>query len=147
MAQPSYILFFLDLIKKKRKALQTGNYKHAAEVCSKIAAHYSESGEYDSALEEFTEERENWQRIGRRMEAASAGRMMGEMYMQLGEYEKALELQNKYLSVARAEKNDIEQQRAYATLGRLYLYMGESDHKALNLAEKMFLKALLVCKS
>lgn len=57
------------------------------------------------------------------------------------------------LEVAREEEDKLEQQRAYATIGRIYLVMGQEEDDsqkregALQLAERMFVKSLNLCKT
>lgn len=143
------LISFVAYQKKKRNALRDGNYRVAAEMSNKVASHYHNNGDYEDAYQEFQEERDSWRRVNSKMDEGRAERMMGEMKMLVGEFEEALQLENRYLAKAKEENDKIEEQRAYATIGRIYLIMGQSEEsrKSFQLAEKMFLKSLLVCKT
>lgn len=132
---------------------------------------YSESGDYGSAIEQFTDEFHAYKRLGLKMEAGHAERMIGEMLMYQGEYDSALIRAKNYLSkhftrlfgekiinfsfveTAVEERNKVEEQRAYATIARIHLVHGQSEEdpvnrrRIINLAQKAFLEAALLCKT
>lgn len=57
------------------------------------------------------------------------------------------------LETAVEERNKVEEQRAYATIARIHLVHGQSEdegttrQRIINLAQKAFLEAALLCKS
>uniref|UniRef100_A0A336LVF7 CSON005624 protein n=1 Tax=Culicoides sonorensis TaxID=179676 RepID=A0A336LVF7_CULSO len=139
--------------RKKRQAQRDHNWKQVAECSNKLGALYSDCGDYESAITQFKDEFTAYKSLGMKMQAGHAERMIGEMLMYQAEYDSALKFAQNYLKTAVEERNQVEQQRAYATIARIHLVHGQSEeeeskrHRIINLAQKAFLEAALLCKS
>lgn len=126
------------------------------------------TGHYASAIEEFVAVADIYKETGKRIDYASANRMIGEAYMQIREFDKALEYQQIHLGVfcfslrrvfilffeadvAVQEKNSLEEQRALANMGHIYLtkYLdipNNPNKSSLSSAYDCFMKSLDACK-
>ena len=62
---------------------------------------YFESGRFDDALQEYTEQLQICNILEDKLNIAVAHRMIGEIYANLGTYEEALKHQNHYLGLFR----------------------------------------------
>lgn len=138
------------LIKKKKRVKRDGNLQQLAEIVKELGDVYFESGKYEDALQEYTEQLEICNILEDKLNIAVAHRMIGEIQVDLGIYEKALEHQNLYLEGAKEIKNLLEEQRAYATLGRTYFCWAESlpsekKSDALTNARKAYMKSIHLC--
>lgn len=110
----------------------------------------------DAALSEFNQESRLRKTLDSQLDFARANRMIGEVLMLKGRYDEALKHEHIYLRIAKDTDDLVEQQRAYATIGRCYLLKAEDDSVTdsdptdpggeYKLAEKSFLKSLLICK-
>lgn len=90
--------FFLELLRKKQRAINEKNTQQLAQICRKLGDMYGENQKHQDALEQYREEAKAYNNINMRLEAARANRMMGEMYMLLENFDEALKYGLKYLS-------------------------------------------------
>ncbi|XP_076299683.1 tonsoku-like protein [Lasioglossum baleicum] len=140
------------LIKKKKRAKRDGNFQQLAVVVKELGDIYFETGKYEDALQEYTEQLEVCNMLDDKLNVAVAHRMIGETQANLGAYEEALKHQNHYLEGAKETNSLLEEQRAYATLGRTYFCWGESlvedsDNRPeiLSNARKAYMKSIRLC--
>ncbi|XP_033323798.2 tonsoku-like protein isoform X1 [Megalopta genalis] len=140
------------LIKKKKRVKRDGNLQQLAVVVKELGDIYFETGKYEDALQEYTEQFEVCSIINDKLNVAVAHRMIGEIQANLGAYEEALKHQNHYLEGAKEMNSLLEEQRAYATLGRTYFCWGESlvekseeRPEILCNARKAYMKSIRLC--
>lgn len=69
-----------------------------ALACKNLGNWYHENQDYNKALENYREEAEAYQILGKPMEKAIAHRMIGEVYMLLEDFDQALQHERIYLS-------------------------------------------------
>lgn len=107
---------------------------------------------YQDAIAEHESELALSQALDDRIGSAIACRKVGECFSEIGEFEKALNYQKRYLDLAKACDDTLEEQRAWATLGRTYFLKSEAVrerpavNKASQQAEKAFIHSLEVCE-
>ncbi|XP_076621722.1 tonsoku-like protein isoform X1 [Colletes latitarsis] len=139
------------LLKKKKRVKRDGNFQQLAEVVKELGDLYFETGKFEDALQEYTEQLEVCSILEDKLNIAVAHRMIGEIHTNLNNYEEALKHQNNYLEGAKEIKNLLEEQRAYATLGRTYFCWAESlvesekKTEALKRAKKAYMKSIRLC--
>lgn len=127
-----------------------------AELCHKLGNFFMTQSKLDAALSEFNQESRLRKTLDSQLDFARANRMIGEVLMLKGRYDEALKHEHIYLRIAKDTDDLVEQQRAYATIGRCYLLKAEDDSVIdsgptdpggeYKLAEKSFLKSLIICK-
>ncbi|XP_076171863.1 tonsoku-like protein isoform X2 [Ptiloglossa arizonensis] len=140
------------LLKKKKRVKRDGNLQQLAEVVKELGDIYFETGKFENALQEYTEQLEICSILEDKLNIAVAHRMIGETHANFGSYEEALEHQNQYLEGAKEISNLLEEQRAYATLGRTYFCWAESlaekSEKKITVlisAKKAYVKSIRLC--
>lgn len=86
-----------ELIRRKKKALNSSNRRALAEAYNDLATYYYKHNRYSDALEEYKSEASIVKDLGFQMEWGTCNRMIGEMYMLLAEFEKALKYEHRHL--------------------------------------------------
>lgn len=76
-----------------------GNLQQLAMVVKELGDIYFETGKYEDALQEYTEQLEVCNILNDKLNVAVAHRMIGEIQAILGTYEEALKHQNHYLGL------------------------------------------------
>lgn len=88
---------FLELQRKKRRAIADNNIQQLATVCKNLGDYYHENQQLENALDAYTEEANAYGRLGKVMEKARAHRMIGEMYMLLENFGDAMKHEKIFL--------------------------------------------------
>lgn len=88
---------FLELLKRKNKALNSSNKKNVAEICNELGDYYYKKFEYEKALLEYKSSAKVYLELKMKLENAKLHRMIGEVYMFLAEFKKALKHNEIYL--------------------------------------------------
>lgn len=86
-----------ELIRRKKKALNSSNRRALAEAYNDLASFYYKHNRYSDALDEYKSEASIYKDLGLRLEWGTSNRMIGEMYMLLAEFDKALKYEERHL--------------------------------------------------
>lgn len=86
-----------ELIRRKKKALNSSNRRALAEAYHDLASFYYKHNRYSDALDEYKSEASIYKDLGLRLEWGTSNRMIGEMYMLLAEFDKALKYEERHL--------------------------------------------------
>lgn len=90
-------MFYVELLRKKRRAIADNNIQQLAVTCNSLGDHYHENQQYENALDAYTEEARSYERLKKPMDKARAHRMIGEIYMLLENFDDALKHEKIYL--------------------------------------------------
>lgn len=96
---PNKLWFSIELLKRKKKALNGSNRRVLAEAYNDLATFYYKHNRYDDALDEYKNEASVCKELGLRMEWGTCNRMIGEMYMLMAEFDKALKYEEHHLGM------------------------------------------------
>lgn len=90
-------MFFSELQKRKRKALNDNNKQLLISSCTDLADIYIKRGEYNSAIAEYKILADLYNAESNKIEFAKINRGIGEAYMGLHNFNKAMEYLKIYL--------------------------------------------------
>jgi predicted ATPase len=118
---------YQSAIRTYEKLLKLTSDKNSqSETIMKIGRVFQNRGEYENAIQKFTDALNMAGELGNNILKARINGYMGKIQLRKGEYEKALNLQMGYLEESRkvGEKKEVGQ--AYMNLGGVYWHM--NDH-------------------
>ncbi|XP_070320427.1 tonsoku-like protein isoform X3 [Odocoileus virginianus] len=135
-----------QLSKAKAKAQRSGRLREEASVCHQLGELLASHGCYAEALREHQHELQLLETTDDPLGCAVAHRKIGERLAEMEDYSAALQHQHRYLELACALSNHVEQQRAWATIGRTHLdiYDHDQSQDALQQAQDAFEKSLAI---
>ncbi|XP_027416208.1 tonsoku-like protein isoform X1 [Bos indicus x Bos taurus] len=135
-----------QLSKAKTKAQRSGQLREEASVCHQLGELLASHGCYAEALREHQQELQLLETTDDPLGCAVAHRKIGERLAEMEDYSAALQHQHRYLELACALSNHVEQQRAWATIGRTHLdiYDHHQSQDALQQAQDAFEKSLAI---
>ncbi|OWK04469.1 TONSL [Cervus elaphus hippelaphus] len=135
-----------QLSKAKAKAQRSGRLREEASVCHQLGELLASHGCYAEALREHQHELQLLETTDDPLGCAVAHRKIGERLAEMEDYSAALQHQHRYLELACALSNHVEQQRAWATIGRTHLdiYDHDQSQDTLQQAQDAFEKSLAI---
>lgn len=129
-------------------AYRKKDLSNASRICNNLGDRYSKINRHDTALTYHREELRLCDSTSDAAGSAVAHRKMGECLAALHNFKDALKEVQKYLSLARSQKNAVEVQRGHVTEGRVwYLRYTSGPRKTeyLTRAEQCYRTAQTAC--
>ncbi|CAG7787116.1 unnamed protein product [Allacma fusca] len=115
------------LIKGLRQAESKGDFKEVASIHNQLGNLYRLRGDFEESIEHHKKEGQITKKYfeNDNIGLAVAYRNIGEVYIDMKEEKEAVRFIERYLKIAKNEKNLVEEQRAHITLGRISLGLAD----------------------